>query len=97
MSKKEPSKLRKVVGSTVLAPVNLVFNRGTKSSGKVYSDAIKAQSKIYCPKCTQGVFQLLNNNTDKDDDDNSGGHTHKFGRVLIAILKYTPKPTHKKN
>lgn len=75
MSKKEPSKLRKVVGSTVLAPVNLVFNRGTKSSGKVYSDAIKAQSKIYCPKCTQGVFQLLNNNTDKDDDDNSGGHT----------------------
>lgn len=71
MANKNPSWIRRIANSTILAPVGLVVNRGAKSSTKVYADAVSAQTKIYCPKCTQGVFYLL------PPDNSTGGENMK--------------------
>lgn len=71
MSKKQPSRLRKVANSTVFAPVNMVFNRGTRTTGRLYSEALRANTKIYCPRCTQGVFQLITPRRDEDEENNN--------------------------
>lgn len=56
MAKKEQSRLRKAADRTLLTPVNMVFNSGTKANTRLYAQALKSKSKIYCPKCTQGVL-----------------------------------------
>lgn len=71
MSSKKPSVFRKVADYTVLAPINLVFNKGTKSHGRIYSEAASAPTKIYCPRCTQGVFFLKPPKKQEGEDDSS--------------------------
>lgn len=77
MSSKKRSGLKKVADYTVLAPVNLLFNRSAKTNTSIYMSAVRGGKKVYCPHCTQGFLLLKPTKQDEEQENDKNTPVQK--------------------